>query len=98
MYMGRIDHTNPSIAANPQGFGELRYHGPRGRRFHRRARGDEIVLHIDHNHRCLGRIDLIDLHCQASYRFLVGGSHPFTDIPTMPFGWLKDVQTRLILP
>src|SRR5215471_11785155 len=54
MHMGCVDHSDPSVATNFKSFDKLRHHSARSRRFHRSASGHKIILHIDHNHRCLG--------------------------------------------
>jgi hypothetical protein len=77
MHMGRINHSDPGIAANLQSFRELRYHGARSGCFHRSTIGHEIILHVYHDHGCLRRVDRIDCIVTSP---LIGSHHNPLDL------------------
>src|SRR2546427_9699067 len=62
VHMRRIDDFDLGIAADVQCFGELGHHCTCRRRFHRSARSHEVVLHIDHDHGSLLRVNHVNLH------------------------------------
>src|SRR5437762_13001594 len=62
VHMGRIDDFDLGLAADVQRFGELGHHCTCRRRFHRSARSHEVVLHIDHDHGGLLRVNYVNLH------------------------------------
>src|SRR5947208_3135217 len=61
-HMSRIDDFDLGLAADVQRFGELGHHCTCRRRFHGRARSHEVVLHIDHDHGGLLRVNHVNLH------------------------------------
>jgi len=62
VHMRRIDDLDVGIAADVQRFGELGHYSTCRRRFHRRARSHEVVLHIDDDHGGLLRVNHVNLH------------------------------------
>jgi hypothetical protein len=54
-----IDDPDALVAAEPQRRRELRHHCVRLLRLQLRALGDEVILHVDHDHRGLAGIDSI---------------------------------------
>ena len=62
MHMGCVDNSDAGISAHLGGFNQLRDHSPCGRRFHRSANRDEVILHVNDNHRGRGWIDRINAH------------------------------------
>jgi len=65
VHMGHVNYPDCLVAAYPQGFSKLRHDGACGRRFNWRASSHEIVLHIHHDHRGPGGIDVVDFHRQG---------------------------------
>src|SRR6266545_447885 len=55
-------NSETGIAADVQCLGELGHHCTCRRRFHRSAHSHEVVLHIDHDHGGLLRVNHVNLH------------------------------------
>src|SRR5689334_21486760 len=62
MGMRRIDHLDPSAAADLQRLNQPRDHGASRWSFQPTTRRDKVVLHIHNDHRRLGGFDSLDFH------------------------------------